>query len=138
MKNFRTVFNAIRLRPGMYLQEPTYDAICALVQGYDLACDGGTLVGFREWLITRLSFGNNLTWSALVLHSAFPKSSTPHGMCGISPENAKHAIDILFQLIFEFDDTRQKPDGLRRIYSEYECWLRTQEWYRPGSPGWIG
>lgn len=137
MKNFRAVFEDIRSRTGMYIAEPTYQAVCALVLGYDLACDGGVLTGFREWLITRLRFGNNLTWSTLVLHAAFPNTSTPHEMVRSNPINEKHAIDVLFRLIVEFDEIRATPDGVRRIYFEYERWLRTQDWYRPGSPSWM-
>ena len=138
MKKFRIQFAEIQARPEMYFQAPTYDAACALVLGYDLALDGGVLVGFREWLIVRLNFGNNLAWPVLALHAAFPQSTDPREMLESDIEKQKQAITVLFQLISEFDDLRQAPDGLRRIYCEYERWLLKQPWYQPGSPGWIG
>jgi hypothetical protein len=121
----------------MYLQEETYAAVSAFVLGYDLAAQGGVLKGFREWLIVRLGAGNNLAWMALVLHLAFPGKSDPQVALQSSAATQRHAMDILFQLIAEFDDYRAAPDGLRKIYFEYEQWLRKQNWYGPGSPGWL-
>lgn len=129
---FRSVVNEVQARPGMYLHEPTYDALCALVLGYDLATDGGALAGFREWIITRLGFGNNLAWPSLVLHVAFPQSQVPRAILESSVDKQQQAIEVLFKLLCEFDDIRQTRDGIRRIYVEYEQWLRNQPWYRSG------
>ena len=121
----------------MFFQEPSYAAAAAFVLGYDFACEGGVLHGFREWLIVRLGFGNNLAWSALVLEVAFPGPGNPLESVHSSSANEKHAIEVLFQLLREFDEKRGTRDGLRRIFFEYDRWLTTQEWYTPGSPGWI-
>ncbi|WP_437733433.1 hypothetical protein [Sorangium sp. So ce1335] len=131
------LFEKIRSRTGMCLREETYAAASAFVLGYDLAAHGGVLNGFREWLIVRLDTGNNLAWTALVLRAAFPGNPDPQAAHRSSVATQRHAIDVLFQLIAEFDDYRAKPDGLRKIYFEYERWLRKQEWYVTGSPGWL-
>lgn len=104
--------------------------------GYDAAAEGGVLVGFHEWLVPRVGEGANLGWPALVLHLAFPRSKNVHEELR-QGGNQTFAIDFLFRTIAEFDDDRSKPEGLRRIYLEYERWLRTQEWYTPDSPGWL-
>lgn len=138
MNTYRSLFENIRMRTGMYLQEETYAAAAAFVLGYDMAAQGGVLIGFREWLIARLGAGNSFTWTALVLHLAFPGQSDPQAALQSTAAAQRHAIDTLFRLIAEFDDDRSAPDGLRRIYFEYEQWLQKQEWYGPGSPGWVG
>jgi hypothetical protein len=121
----------------MYLQDPTYAAVSALILGYDLAKEGGVLCGFREWLITRLGAGNNLAWPVLVLHAAFPDASDPLEIVRSNPAMEKRAIDTLFELLAEFDLARSGPDGMRRIFLDYEAWLRRQSWYKPNSPHWI-
>jgi hypothetical protein len=121
----------------MYLQEPTYASVSALILGYDLANEGGVLIGFREWLIARLGLGNNLTWSVLVLHAAFPNATNPQETVRSSRDADKQAIETLFELVAEFDHTRSAPDGLRKIFLDYEAWLRRQSWYTPKSPHWI-
>ena len=50
MRHHRELFEAVRKYTGMYVYPETYQAVSALVLGYDLACEGGVLEGFREWL----------------------------------------------------------------------------------------
>ncbi len=121
----------------MYVTEETYSAVANLVFGYDLACEGGVLLGFREWLIPRVRTGNNLSWDRLVLYLAFPGSKEPAQVATANAANQRHAIDELFRLIDEFDTERSDHDGLRRIFATYERWLRTQSWYEPDHPTWI-
>ena len=138
MPDHRTLFEALRLRPGMYVQEPTYAVLSAFVVGYDVALDGGVLCGFREWLITRLRGPNNLAWPGLVLCAAFPKASNPEAEVRSSPASQEHAIRVMFELLGEFETLRAELDGMRKIFAKYERWLRTQSWYTPDSPHWIG
>lgn len=120
----------------MYLPDPAYASVAALVQGYDLATEGGVLTGFREWLIPRVDGGNELSWESLVLRLAFPEVVDPHRALADEGANT-HAIDLLFKLIADFDDERRARNGLRRIYKNYENWLQTQPWHQPGTPGWV-
>ncbi len=137
MGNFRKVFQEVRARTGMYIPDPTYASVCCFILGFDTACDGGVLVGFREWLVPRVGFGSNLTWASLALYAIFPGVKDPASTLSLVPGGEKEAIDRLFQLIDELDDARSAPDGMRRIFASYEAWLRGQDWYRPGSPSWI-
>jgi hypothetical protein len=137
MSKFRILFQSVHARTSMYIRDATYGAVVAFVVGYDVASEGGVLIGFREWLIPRVGAGNNLTWQMLVLQLAFPNAVDPSAAASANTEAEKHAINVLFELIAEFDDSRQAPDGLRTVYLDYERWLRTQDWYVPGSPGWV-
>jgi len=107
----------------MYLLEERYAVIAAFIQGYDLACEGGLLAGFREWLVVRLMTGSNLGWSALVLHAAFPNSKSPQTALQADPEGERAAIETLFDLLAEFDEIRKRHDGLMEVFIAYERFL---------------
>lgn len=138
MPDSRTLFENVRLRPGMYVQEPTYAVLSAFVRGYDLALDGGPLCGFREWLVARLGYANNLAWEGLVLEAAFPDAPNPQAEVRSSTANQQHAVRVMFELIAEFQTLRAESDGMRKIYAQYERWVNKQSWYTPDSPQWIG
>ena len=112
MRQHTQVFDAVRRRPGMYFQSPSYDCVAAFVQGYDAACDGRLLLGFREWLVRQLGYGANLAWPALVLLVTFGSSSIPRDEADDAAGELA-AIDSLFDLIERFDAVRRDPDGLR-------------------------
>ncbi len=126
MRMHRELFESVRKRTGLYFQEQTYAVVAAFVLGYDMAHEGGVLAGFREWLAVRLGAGPHLTWTALVLHAAFPGEANPHDAVLASPAAQRHAIDLLFQLIAEFDEVRIKRDGLREVFVSYDRWLKQQ------------
>ena len=127
MRQHRELFEQIRSRFGMYFPEETYAAAAALVFGYDLACEGGVLAGFREWLVVRLNDGQNLGWTALVLHVAFPAARDPRQAVLASPEAQRHAIDVLFRMLAEYEDVRTGEDGLQRVFLAYDRWLQQQQ-----------
>lgn len=106
----------------MYVRPATYSAVAAFVRGYDTACEGGVLVGFREWLALRLGAGWNLVWEALVLRVAFPDVESPEAAVSASADSERRAIDTLFALIAEFDDVRERdaPGALTTIFARYE------------------
>ena len=126
MHQYRELFEGVRTRTSMYLLDETYAEAAALVLGYDLACEGGVLVGFREWLVVRLDFGSNLHWGALVLHAAFPSTRDPQQAVAANPKAQRHAIDTLFGLLTEYDQIRTRQDGLKDIFLAYDRWLHQQ------------
>jgi hypothetical protein len=126
MHQHRELFEQIRTRTSMFLLEETYAEAAALVLGYDLACEGGVLVGFREWLVVRLDGGSNLSWPALVMQAAFPSAGDPQRAVIANPKAQRHAIDTLFGLLAEYDDARTKPDGLKGVFLAFDRWLRQQ------------
>jgi hypothetical protein len=123
-------------RPGMYLCPIEFDVAAAFIQGFDLASGGGVLVGFREWLVVKLGYGNNLAWSELVLRLAFPNAESPR-QCLLQGGEQKRAVELLFRLLEEFWQEREAPHGLRRIYLRYQEWLQRQDWYGPTSPDYV-
>lgn len=110
----------------MYFQHETYAIVAAFVLGYDEAYEGGVLIGFREWLATRLKTGSNLSWPALVLGVCFPNSESPDDAVHTSPEAERQAIDTLFDLLEEFEEVRSKPDGLRDVFLAYHSWTQSR------------
>ncbi len=126
MRHHRLLFEKVRKHPGMYFQDESYGVTAAFVLGYDEACEGGALAGFREWLVLRIGTGSNLSWPALVLHAAFPGVDSPQNALS-SAEAHRHAVAMLFQFIDEFDDAREKHGGVERIYVDYHNWIRRRE-----------
>src|SRR5262245_60871731 len=126
MRHHRELFEMVRKRTGMHLPSETFHEVVGFVTGYDYACEGGTLCGFREWLLLRLRSGSNLGWCALVLGAAFPDSKNPEAELNAGSAAQRHAIDTLFGLIAEFDEARSKYDGLKKIFLEYDQWERDQ------------
>ena len=120
MSSHTKLFENVRKRTGMYVLRETYEAVAAFVLGYDAACEGGPLLGFREWLVLRLGSGANLAWPALVLQIAFPEAEDPETELS-NPSADRRAIDTLFDLIAKFDEVRSQPDGLKTIFSAIDA-----------------
>jgi hypothetical protein len=125
------VLEMVRRRPLMYLRSVEFDVVVAFVDGFDTATNHGLLVGFREWLVLRLNDGNNLAWSDLLL---MIDQSERAGTPSAATEEAR--VAFLFATLEEFFAERERPEGIRSIFVRYDDWLRAQEWYGPGSPGW--
>jgi hypothetical protein len=115
----------VKKHPGMYVYKAEFDSMAAFIGGFDLATNGGLLLGFREWLIVKLGYASNLAWPALALRLIFHAN------------NQKRAVAELFDSLEAFLQERQAPDGLRRIILAYQEWLKRQDWYGPSSPEWI-
>lgn len=127
MRPHRVDFESMRKRLGMYFLTESYAEVAGFFSGYDTACEGGLLSGFREWLAVRLGYGANLAWQALVLHVAFPDARSPVAeFVETSPDQQKHAINTLFDLFAEFDAQRNKQDGLKDIYVAFENWMAAE------------
>ncbi len=137
MADHRSFFKELRRTTGMFVLHADYHSVSAFIGGYDTALQGGALYGFREWLVVKADKGNNLCWDGLVLCLAFPDADDPFELDG-SSETHRLALDTLFDLIDEFLTVREDREcGVRRIYVEYEKWLRRQSWYGPDSPGYL-
>ena len=117
----------VRTRPTLHLHSVEYDAATALLHGFDLAHNRCFLMGFREWLVARLGYGNNLWWTALALYCIFPNTDDPRARL-VSEEAHKHAVVALFDLLDEFTEERTER-GIRKVLSDYENWLQRQDWY---------
>ncbi|WP_437622213.1 hypothetical protein [Sorangium sp. So ce1151] len=56
----------------------------------------------------------------------FSDEVSPRDAFMVDPGAQRHAIEVLFQLINEFDEVRAKRDGLRNIFVSYDCWAKQQ------------
>jgi len=124
-----------RERPLMYISNETFGEVVAFISGFDVASHGGTLGGFREWLIVKFDGGNNLSWSALVL-DCFALQQPGAGKLVTASDNLA-AIAYLFETLDQFMNEQRTPEGVRRVYVRYQQWLRRQSWYGPKSVDWI-
>ncbi len=128
MQDFLTLLDSVRRRTGLYLVGGSYNEIVAFLLGYDQAYAGEILAGFREWLIVKNDGANNLAWSALVLELAFPEEPVPRQAMSNSADNERRAIEILFDLVTEFIEKKDRS-GLEAILRSYQEWLARQELY---------
>ena len=119
MSGFDDQIRRVQRTPGMYFDECSPTIVCAWLQGYDDACEGGLLRGFREWLIVMVGTGNNLSWPALVRDLLKSSCTTP-----------ETELDKLFELVIEFRTT-VNSGGMRQIMIRYHEWLQRQSWYGP-------
>lgn len=122
-------------QPEMFVIKGSYLEITALLTGYDLATNGGALVGFREWLTVRMDGGGNMTWPQQALAATFPNSPNVDPLLLTAADN-RSALKMLQELLMEFCEER-KRSGLRLIYLSHHAWLRRQDWYGPGCPDWF-
>ncbi len=131
MSSYVELLKWLRLRPGNYVGSTRFDVIAGYLQGLDAGNEGGLLQGFREFLVMKADDGVNLVWVGLVLLLALPDDQYESQSEFASPEAEKKAVDTLFDLLEEFMALRKENGGLRRIFRDYEKWLRQQDWYDP-------
>lgn len=109
--------------PGMYYQRPNIESTIAFLNGYDVACQGGLLTGFREWIIPQLGFGGNLSWGELVCLRI-------REVCGINQVsplgNNPELVTMVFDALKQFYLDKEKPQGMIEIYKRYSDWLANQ------------
>ncbi len=127
----------LRSRPGLLGLDGSFGQHAAFVDGINAGQDGGFLLGFREWLIVRADVGANLTWRGLVLRLSLPNGAESGNLSNLSADEDKQIAAAFVELLSEFIDAREKPDGYVRIYDSYLKWLRGQEWYSPSSPAFL-
>jgi hypothetical protein len=113
-------------RPTMFVHTLTYETATSFLLGYQTATDGGALVGFREWLVLKTGRWTSLAWPGLALYAAFPDCSDPFTEIKKLDAN-QHAIELLFTMLNEFLDERDKHDALSHIYAKYVQWTSLQE-----------
>ena len=111
-------------RPGMYVNPATLETVMAYVNGFDTARDRGPLAGFREWLIVRNKWGNNLHWSSLVVR-LLPDLTEQSRDEGKDDQNRIAAFGMILNEFL----TLRAEQGLTAIFHDYRKWLMRQRWY---------
>lgn len=124
IKHYRALLTAIRRDPARHGLDGSYATTTAFLLGLDAGNSWSMLTGFQEWLVVRLGKGHDLTWPVLIRHLA------PGGWVHpLSAQADAEAVTTLHQLIGEFLTTREQPDGLARIFRNYQSWAIDQDWY---------
>jgi hypothetical protein len=120
----------------LFFSPNEFDVAVAFLQGFNLAGGSGLLVGFHEWLVVRLGFGNNLVWCELVLHAIFPDDSSPRNRLQEAGMQ-EFAVNCLFALLAVFAEDKGSRRGLFWILLRHQQWLESQDWCCPSSPDYI-
>lgn len=124
----------LRRYPGMYLRHATFNELTAYLNGYDCACHGGFLRGFREWLVVQLDGFNSQVWTELVPVLAIQRGILKRTSSD-DPKWEAEAIEAVFVILDEFLSVQIAHNGHRRIFVEYDHWLRQQSWYHESTYG---
>lgn len=115
--------------PGMYVHDPTFDAVAAFLSGFDTACGGRVLAGFREWLILKLDYGNNLAWTELFLRFTFPESAGPRTQ-DLPTADQKQLAGLLAEALSTYWTEREGCGGTQDLMERYSEWLKEQDWFQ--------
>lgn len=115
--------------PEMFVPKLDFDTAVAFIQGFDAACNRGVLVGFREWLILKLEYGNNLAWPELFLRFAFPESEAARTQ-ELPKADQRRLVGLLFEALEAFWNEKEATGGLQRLFVRHAEWLKTQDWYQ--------
>lgn len=113
-------------RPGMYVIPPGYATVCAYLQGFDDARNGGPLAGLREWLVVRANGFNNMHWPGIIEATLLPGEA---GGSSLTAEQDAACLDGLGLILDEFLQFRREQ-GLTVIHYRYARWLLGKRWYR--------
>ncbi|MCX5497935.1 TniQ family protein [Streptomyces sp. NBC_00053] len=127
-KHYRALLTAVRREPARHGLDGSFATMTAFVLGLDAGNSWNMLSGFQEWLVVRLGRGHDLTWPVLIRHL------TPGGW--VHPLTAQadtEAVITLHRLLGEFFDAREQPNGLAKIFRDYQEWLTTQAWHQFGT-----
>ena len=116
LKHIET-FESLRKCPEMYVLRGDFASISSFIDGYNFACDGGPLCGFKEWLALRASCGFNWGWSSLVLHISGVGRDAD---LPLPPDVDVIATNAIFHLFSQFSRERVEPHGLGQIFAAYE------------------
>jgi len=124
IRHYRGLLAAVRHHPAAHGIDGSFATTTAFILGCDAGSSWGMLTGFQQWLVVRLGEGHDLTWPVLVRHLAPTGWTHP-----LTPAADADAVATLFQLLNQFLDQREQPDGLAKIFKEYHAWLNTQAWH---------
>lgn len=110
-------------KPGMYVQSTHFEVVCAYINGYDTALRGGSLVGFREWLLTRGVERTNLPWWALVRRQTLPEKDLSATLSDTENEQLLMGLASALELYAKC----LSHDGLDMIFHAYHSWSIEQK-----------
>ncbi|WP_127357131.1 hypothetical protein [Actinacidiphila soli] len=125
LKHYQALLTAVRREPARHGLDGSFSAMTAFLLGLDAGSSWSMLTGFQEWLVVRLGRGHDLTWPLLVRHLAPGGWTHP-----LTKQADAAAVITLHRLLRDFFTIRERPDGLARIFLDYQSWMVTQDWYQ--------
>src|SRR4051812_40435769 len=107
--------------PGMYIPRTDFYTAAAFILGFDKAREGDVLVGFREWLVLKLGYGDNFAWPELILRLAYPEpGARPRELPASDQERL---MGLLFEAVEAFWKAREDAGGPEEIFRRHADWL---------------
>lgn len=106
-------------RPGMVGQSPSYETVCAFIDGYTSAQHGAPLEGFREFLLSDGSGWSNAPWWAIIRMRVV---NDWHPLETLAPADEEEARQQLASALERYLDAR-KEGGIGLVFHRYNTWL---------------
>ena len=120
-----TFVDSLTTRPEMFVGLADYDFVTTFICGYNYACDGAFLAGFKEWLAMRYGHVSNVAWYAVIRFETIGDTDKQ----GASDDtNDQVLLNALRELLTEFMRHREAI-GLRNVLYDHGVWLRQFEWF---------
>lgn len=101
-------FIAICLRPGMFVQSASYEAVASFIDGYNEACNRRPLREFTCWLRKQCTESETLPWFSIVRKLCLPHQA-PIGRMNESDSDL--ALKTLATLLADFGKCSQHEKG---------------------------
>ena len=130
---FEKMVEILCTHPGMFLCPASYGAVCAYLERFDAARNGGPLVGLHQWLVVRSNGGDNRVWQALVqelvgrkfINAVLSDEELPDKELP-GEELFLREVGKLFAEFFEY----RRVNGITKVFHEYARWLLRRSWYK--------
>jgi hypothetical protein len=117
--HYRERLKDVQRRPEMWLVEPRFASHVAFTVGMDEGSGRNLLLGFREFLLTKLGRNCNLAWPNLVLTLVEPIGPKSVSLNDLTDDLDAAAVQTWYALLDEFLETREARDGSLKIYRDY-------------------
>lgn len=102
-------------RPGMYVGRVTLQGVTGFLQGFHCAAERygrPGLSGFREWLMSNYTVGENFAWTAQIQQIALPEWDF---VTELTPAQESHTLAVLFDLLDRFLIERDSETATVRV-----------------------
>jgi len=100
--NIYEKYNFFKLHIGMFISNPTYNEVVALLHGMDFAANNILLEGFSEWVNIKFDIQTPFGWSSLIKYIYTDEINSIFKLDVLILDKKESDISFLFSLIDEF------------------------------------
>ena len=118
---------------GMFVVQPKWDQVVTFLQGVDYGSDGFALLGFQEWIFTKMSERYSTGWPGAVVQHAIRLLQRP--IYPLQNDDSDFLVQQLFKLLREYLHDRKQDEGLKKIFVRYQRMIEGCDSFLPECDG---